>query len=142
MNTWRARHSHVGRWIASVLLLVAASGALAQDRNYLIVSAPDYVGSCPDAIHQPPDVERFQCIRLQRTRHSREDIKAHIQSLWVRRTPEFLLIVGDTSGTSSTGTTIPHWWDRAAGMPRPTYPTRAWTAGTTGIRICSMAGSR
>ena len=94
---------------------VLSFGAVGAERggNYLIVSAPDYVNT--------PPLNQFIAHREARgfnvmvysppSGTSKEAIKAYIQSLWgTADQPAYLLIVGDTDGTStSTNSTIPHW---------------------------------
>ena len=85
---------------------------MAQNK-YLIVSAPDYVNSTP--------LTQFINFRIGKgfdvsvynvpSGTSRDNIKAYIQGLWgTADQPDYLLIVGDTNGSStSTNNTIPHW---------------------------------
>jgi hypothetical protein len=111
MKASRANYSPVARVAVIALALLLTGGAVAQNR-YLIVSAPDYVSSAP--------LTQFIDFRIGKgfdvsvynvpSGTSRENIKAHIQSLWgTPDQPDYVLIVGDTSGTSSTNNTIPHW---------------------------------
>jgi len=132
MNARRARHSHICGCLASVLLLVSASGALAQERNYLIVSAPEYVGSAPLTQFINHRTSRGFNVSVYSVPPgtSRQDIKAHIQSLWgTPDAPEFLLIVGDTSGATSTGTTIPHWVGQGSRQATTDLPYACMDAG-------------
>ena len=47
---------------------------------------------------------------------SRTAIKSYIQGLWGGPdAPDYLLLVGDTDGSSSTSNTIPHWSGAASG---------------------------
>jgi hypothetical protein len=111
MKAWRANYPHVGRMAVIALMLLLTSGALA-DKKYLIVSAPDYVGSAPLTQFINHRTARGFDVSVYSVPvgTSRDNIKAHIQGLWgTEDAPEYLLIVGDTSGSSSTSTTIPHW---------------------------------
>jgi hypothetical protein len=95
----------------SACLLGAVMSAVGGE-NYLIVSAPDYVGSAAlnEFINHRTERGYDVSVYSVPTGTSRDDIKAHIQSLWgTPAAPEFLLIVGDTSGGTSTSSTIPHW---------------------------------
>lgn len=110
MNALRTNGSVAS--ITAALTLMLAGSAVAQENKYLIVSAPDYVGSAA--------LTEFIAFRTSRGYEvsvynvpagtSREDIKAYIESLWgTPDAPDYLLIVGDTSGAASTSNTIPHW---------------------------------
>lgn len=113
MKALRVHVVSMGRAAAILLVWGLAGSAFAKQDKYLIVSASDYVGSVP--------LNQFIDFRTARgydvsvysvpAGTSRDDIKAHIQSLWgTPDAPDFLLIVGDTSGgATSTATTIPHW---------------------------------
>lgn len=92
-------------------VLWAAMSAAAGEK-YLIVSAPDYVGSAAlnQFINHRTDRGYDVSVYSVPSGTSRENIKAYVQSLWgTPAAPDFLLIVGDTSGATSTSTTIPHW---------------------------------
>jgi hypothetical protein len=110
----------MSRTVLSVAVLTCACAfcftSVAEQRggNYLIVSAPQYVGSAP--------LNQFIAHRVSRgfnvlpvyappSGTSKEAIKAYIQSLWgTADQPKYLLIVGDTDGSSTSGNnTIPHW---------------------------------
>jgi hypothetical protein len=80
--------------------------------NYLIVAASSYVGSAP--LTQFVDAKTAQGFNVMTysvpSGTSRTTIKNYIQSLWgTEDAPEYVLLVGDTDGSNSTTTTIPHW---------------------------------
>ena len=104
-------------WLTVLLCgCVLLSSAVAEQRggNYLIVSAPLYVDSAPlnEFI-----AHRLDCgfnvlpVYSPPSGTTKEAIKAHIQSLWgTADQPRYLLIVGDTDGSATSGNnTIPHW---------------------------------
>jgi hypothetical protein len=112
MKALRVHYACVMRMAAIGLAFLLAGSARAQENKYLIVSAPDYVGSAA--------LTQFVNFRIDKgfdvsvysvpSGTSRENIKAYIQSLWgTADAPDYLLIVGDTSGATSTNNTIPHW---------------------------------
>lgn len=143
MKALRVHLACVDRIAAVALAFAAAGTALAQQHKYLIVSSPEYVGSAP--LNQFID---FRTVRGYEVSvysvpagANREAIKAYIQSLWgTPDAPEFLLIVGDTSGATSrrfrTGRA------KVPGRRPLTCHTRAWTAQATGIRTCSTGASQ
>jgi hypothetical protein len=117
--------SHVyGRALAAALLLVlAASRATAvtddgrypgdlRNHNYLIVTASEYAGSVP--LTQFVEAKEAQGFNV--SVHSvpsgthRSVIKDYILDVWgTEERPKYILLVGDTDGSTSTSTTIPHW---------------------------------
>lgn len=100
---------------ALILAAVAAlspSAAEAGSGNYLIVTAQDYAGSAP--LTQFANAKTAMGFTVSTyvvpPGTSRAAIKSHIQSLWgTPNSPKYLLIVGDTSGTTAASNTIPHW---------------------------------
>ena len=111
MKASRAACRYMSRVAASALTLALTANAVA-DKNYLIVSAPNYVGSAPLTQFINHRTARGFNVTVYNVPSgtSRDNIKAYIQSLWgTPNQPEYLLIVGDTSGSSSTGAAIPHW---------------------------------
>ncbi|HUU82804.1 MAG TPA: C25 family cysteine peptidase [Phycisphaerae bacterium] len=81
-------------------------------KNYLIVVPPDYAGTPP--MTQFAGAKTAQGFNVMSyavpAGTSRTTIKAYIQSLWgTADAPDYILIVGDTSGATSTSATIPHW---------------------------------
>ncbi len=97
---------------AAALFVLAAASAAPAGGNYLIVTAETYAGSAP--LNQ--FVAAKQAMGFTVTTYvappgtTRESIKATIQGFWNGPgRPDYLLIVGDTSGSSATATTIPHW---------------------------------
>ncbi len=104
--------------LTTVMLIAAVSPALA-DRgdgrrtgNLLIVAAEGYVGSAP--LNEYIDSKTAQGLSV--TTYSvpsgtyRTVIKDYILDLWgTEDAPNYVLLIGDTSGSSSTSTTIPHW---------------------------------
>ena len=97
--------------VAAACALTAAS-ALGGSGNYLIVAAEDYVGSAPlDQFVAAKAAMGFDVsVYSVPAGTSRTAIKSYIESLWGGAdAPDYLLIVGDTDGSSSTSETIPHW---------------------------------
>ncbi len=104
-----------GRTVAVAALLAAVVSSAAAERrtgNYLIISASSYVGSAP--LNQFTSAKTAQGFDVTTYNvpagTSRTTIKAYIQNLWgTEDAPDYILLVGDTDGSSSTSTTIPHW---------------------------------
>jgi len=97
--------------MAAMVLLVNAS-AMAASGNYLIIVPEGFAGTAPMtqfAAHkaaQGLDVSTH----VVSAGTTNSAIKSFIQSLWeTPEAPNYILIVGDTSGSSSTALTIPHW---------------------------------
>ena len=106
--TWRTR---VRATLAITLLAVTATSALAAE-HYLIVTAQDYAGSAP--LLQFANAKSAQgylvLIYPVLAGTSRDDIKDYIHDVFTGpANPKYVLIVGDTDGTSATANTIPHW---------------------------------
>ena len=101
------------RATAAVTLLAAVvAGADARGGNYLIVSAPDYAASAP--LNEFITAKMAQGFTVSvysvPAGTSRTNIKSYIEGLWGGPSaPKYVLIVGDTDGSSSTANTIPHW---------------------------------
>jgi hypothetical protein len=81
-------------------------------RNYLIVTPSGYAGSAP--LNQFIDAKVAQGFNVSTytvpAGTSNAGIKAYIQGLWgTPDAPQYVLLVGDTSGFTSTSNTIPHW---------------------------------
>jgi hypothetical protein len=103
--------------VVAGVLAAAASVADARwpgDRsgNYLIVAAESYVGSAP--LTEFADAKTAQgfdvMIYSVPAGTSRTTIKNYILDLWgTPDAPDYILLVGDTDGSNSTSTTIPHW---------------------------------
>ncbi len=97
---------------ACLCALVALAASVVAEENYLIVSAPDYVGSAPleQFIAAKTDMGFVVSVYAPPAGTTNSAIKSHIQSLWgTSESPRYLLIVGDTDGSTSTASTIPHW---------------------------------
>ena len=80
--------------------------------NYLIVTASTYAGSTPlNAFIAAKQAQGYNVMTYTvPAGTTRDAIKTYIKSLWgTASAPNCLLIVGDTSGTTATTTTIPHW---------------------------------
>ncbi len=79
--------------------------------NYLVVTPPDYSSSTPltqfiNARSAKYKVHKY----IVPSGTNRTAIKAYIQNLYATADrPAYILIVGDTSGDTSTSNTIPHW---------------------------------
>ncbi|NLG43625.1 MAG: hypothetical protein GX547_10295 [Phycisphaerae bacterium] len=104
-------------WLTVLLCgCVLLSNAVAEQRggNYLIVSAPLYVNSAPlneFIAHRVDCGFNVLPVYSPPAGTTKEAIKAYIQSLWgTADQPKYLLIVGDTDSSSTSGNnTIPHW---------------------------------
>jgi len=80
--------------------------------NYLIIAATDYVSTAPltQFINAKTAMGFDVSVYDVPAGTSRSAIKTYIESLWgTPDAPEYILIVGDTDGSSSTSNTIPHW---------------------------------
>jgi hypothetical protein len=113
----------VYRRVAAAGLLLALSASLAAadlsdgpnrgvSCNYLIVTASSYAGSAP--LNQFIAAKQAQGYEMMvysvPSGTSRTTIKDYIADLWgTPEQPKYLLLVGDTDGSTSTTTTIPHW---------------------------------
>jgi hypothetical protein len=80
--------------------------------NYLVVAPPGYVGTA--ALNQLIAHKQTQHLNVLTYNvpvgSTTQNIKTYIQNLWgTADKPKYILIVGDTSGSTSTNTTIPHW---------------------------------
>lgn len=102
-----------GRLSLLVLVpLLSVATASARSGNYLVVTAQEYAGSTP--LTQLIDHRTSQGFNVQThvvtPGTSNTDIRAYIRSLWgMPDAPEYVLIVGDTSGFTAGSDTIPHW---------------------------------
>ncbi len=117
----RASQSNFRTWtwrtVAVVLLGTMASSAAGRTGNYLIVTAEDYYGSGP--LTQLIDAKTAQGLDVMTysvpAGTSNTAIRSYIQDLWgTPEAPDYILIVGDTDGSTSTSTTIPHWTGEAS----------------------------
>ena len=80
--------------------------------NYLIIAPEDYAGSAE--IIQFAGAKTAQGFRVLTydvpSGTSNASIKTYIEDLWgTPDAPDYILLVGDTAGSTSTSTTIPHW---------------------------------
>ncbi|MFQ5805464.1 MAG: C25 family cysteine peptidase [Phycisphaerae bacterium] len=80
--------------------------------NYLIVTASSYADSAP--LTEFADTKTAQGFDVMvysvPSGTHRSAIKNYIEDLWgTEDAPDYILLVGDTDGSSSTSTTIPHW---------------------------------
>jgi hypothetical protein len=105
-----------GTALTTLLALVSGvAGATAADRagNYLVVTPTGYDGSAP--LTQFIDARTGMGFNVMTyvvpSGTTKETIRSYIRSLWgTADAPDYILIVGDTAGSStSTSTTIPHW---------------------------------
>ncbi len=103
---------------ATLLVALAAGAASAgedagRSGNYLIVTAGDYVNSAPlnQFITHKTNMGFNVAVYHVPSGTARTAIKTYIQSLYAvpETRPQYLLIVGDTDGSSATSNTIPHW---------------------------------
>ena len=80
--------------------------------NYLIVVPQGYAGTTPmNKFVNSKEGQGFNVIIYQvPSGTSNTAIRSYIQSLWgTDDAPDYILLVGDTAGSTSTATTIPHW---------------------------------
>jgi hypothetical protein len=113
--------------IATIALAAApgAAGDKGEERaaagrrsgNYLIVLAEAYAYTSP--MLQFINTKTMQGFNVMTyvvpPGTTNATIKAHIQSLWgTPEAPDYILLVGDTDGDTSTATTIPHWTGQAS----------------------------
>ncbi len=101
-------------FVVVAILAAAASNAPAERRtgNYLIISASSYVGSAPlNEFISAKTAQGFEVMTYAvPSGTSRTTIKSYILDLWgTADAPDYILLVGDTDGSSSTSATIPHW---------------------------------
>ena len=105
------------RVVALVLILAGVPGILspvaqAGTGNYLIVTAQDYAGSAPLTQFAGAKTAMGFTVSMYVVPPGTTNtaIKAYIQGLWgTPNAPRYLLIVGDTSGSTASANTIPHW---------------------------------
>ena len=124
MQASKASFRVCGRVVVTALLFVAAAsyattGAYGeQDRdgrpqhNYLIIAASGYAGSAPltQFVNAKAALGYSVTTYSVPAGTSNTAIKSYIQDLWgTPDSPKYILLVGDTDGSSSTSTTIPHW---------------------------------
>jgi hypothetical protein len=119
MHTQNARTRVLVAMLAIATVCIAAAQTVQADGNgrlrsgnLLIVAASGYVGSAPlDEYIATKTAQGFNVMLYNvPTGTSRTVIKDYIVNLWGSEdAPDYVLLVGDTSGASSTTTTIPHW---------------------------------
>jgi len=98
-------------WLAVGLVAMVAAGASAQ-LNYLILTPPDFAGSAP--LNQFVAAKQAQGYNVSvytvPSGTSNTAIRNYIKSLWgTPASPKFVLLVGDTSGSTSTSSTLPYF---------------------------------
>jgi len=108
------RDLRAGGWLALTFLVVIClvSSAAARVGNYLIVSAPDYASS--DPLIQFKNFKSLQGLTVRvytvPTGTTNTAIKNYIMSLWgTPDAPDYILLVGDSDGSTSGAGTIPHF---------------------------------
>ena len=107
-----------GRTVVAVALLATmVSSAAGRSGNYLIVTAETYDGSAP--LNEFIDAKTAQGFDVMTysvpSGTSNTAIRSYIQGLWgTPDAPDYILIVGDTNGYTSSTTTIPHWEGEAS----------------------------
>ncbi len=101
------------RLAALALAALLTTSVVAGSGNYLIVTAQDYDGSAPltQFINHKTALGFTVSTYVVPPGTSRDAIKDHIEGLYYDplNKPQYVLIVGDTSGSSATSNTIPHW---------------------------------
>ena len=117
----RALESGVRTWawgtVVAALLVGPGSSAFGRSGNYLIVTAEDYYSSTP--LTQLIDSKTAQGLDVMTytvpSGTSNTAILSYIEGLWgTPEAPDYILIVGDTNGSTSTANTIPHWTGEAS----------------------------
>ncbi len=103
-----------GRLLVAVgLLATVVTAAVGGTGNYLIITAEAYYNSAPlnEFVAGKTQLGYNVMVYSVPAGTSRAAIRDYILSLWGGpNAPEYVLIVGDTDGTTSaTSTTIPHW---------------------------------
>lgn len=100
--------------------------------NYLIIVPSDYAGTAP--ITQFADAKSAQgfdvLTHTVTAGTSNATIKTYIESLWgTADAPDYILLVGDTNGMTSTATTIPHFIGGGAGAAETDLPYACMDGG-------------
>ncbi len=100
-----------GLWLATLAMLGTAATAVAE-RNYLIITAQDYANSTPlNQFIAHRQATGFRVMTYVPTSgQTNTSIKNYVLSLWgTQDQPAYILVVGDTSGTTATNSTVPHF---------------------------------
>ncbi|MCK4342702.1 MAG: hypothetical protein KAY37_13375 [Phycisphaerae bacterium] len=101
-----------GRALFAVTLLAAVvASAAGRSGNYLIITAEDYNGSAPLTQFANAKAAMGFTVSTQVAVPGTTNtaIKTYIESLWgTHGAPDYILLVGDTAGSSATSNTIPH----------------------------------
>lgn len=100
--------------------------------NYLILTPPDYAGSAPlnQFVAAKMGLGFTVSTHTVASGTSREAIRTYIQSLWpTPDRPQYVLIVGDTDGATSTANTIPHWVGQGSRHATTDLPYACMDAG-------------
>jgi len=116
-----------GEWVRTLvtLLVVVVMVPVAEGGHYLIVTPPDYAGSAPLtelATHRAATGLSVATYVVP-AGTSNTTIKSYIESLWYgSNPPSYIVLIGDTSGFTSTSNTIPYFngtGDKAAPTDHP-----------------------
>jgi hypothetical protein len=81
-------------------------------KNYIVITAPSYLGSVPlNQLIAAREARGFDVtIYCPPSGTTNTAIKNYVHSLWgTDKTPDYVVIIGDTSGFTSTTNTIPHF---------------------------------
>jgi len=104
------------RWNRVVLALglaaAIASSAAARTGNYLIMTPPDFAGTTPLLQFVAHKTAQGFTVSTHTVTAgtSNTDIRNYILSLWgTASEPDYVLLIGDTAGSTSTSSTIPHF---------------------------------
>ncbi len=144
MQSTKASFRVCGQVLVTALLCVATASYSTADVNddqgsdgrgpqkYLIITASTYNNSTP--LNQFIDAKTAQGFNVSTysvpSGTSRTTIKDYILDLWgTPDAPKFILLVGDTDGSSSTSTTIPHWSGGASKHAPTDLPYACMDAG-------------
>lgn len=98
--------------VLAALLLMNAGVAEGRTGNYLIIAPPAYNGSAPlNQFVTSRTAEGFDVTVYEvPSGTTNSAIKSYVESLWgTASAPKYILLVGDTSGTTSSQSTIPHF---------------------------------
>ncbi|MBU0616460.1 MAG: hypothetical protein KKI02_01960, partial [Planctomycetes bacterium] len=98
--------------VATAWIAPAQGDTRLRSGNLLVVAASGYVGSAPLDEYVATKTAQGLNVMVYNVPSgtNRTVIKDYIVDLWGSAdAPDYVLLVGDTSGSSSTTTTIPHW---------------------------------
>lgn len=101
------------RLLLAGALGLGVAGAAAETGRYLVVSASAFAGT--DAVQDLVDAREARGFDVTvyevPVGALKEGIRAHVQGWYVAGVPGYVLVIGDSDGTTvpATATTVPHW---------------------------------